>query len=447
MRYGMNLLLWSDVLSDEALPLLDQIREIGFDAVELPVFEVDAKKYAKWGKRLDDAGLARTAVTVRGVDDNPMSADPAVRRKGVEANKAVLECCQAAGAEALVGPYHSALGYFSGAGPTKDEWNWAVESMQEVAEYAEACNVTLALEYLNRFECYLLNTAADAARFCRDHNHRRWANLSLGNHGGHRAQRAGRGCLVIPGHATHDHHGRFGRLAAGHELLAPAAGAGHAHVEDERAGELGQGPIVQQHVLLAVPFLPGDQRHGRGVLGVGDGNAGIAGGGQGGGHAGHGLEGDARLPQGLGFFGAATKHVGIAALEADHGAARPGGGEHLRLDFLLGNHSLGAVVPQTDPFGSFGGIASQGRIDQIIDQDQLRLPQALGSPHRQQARIARPGTDQINVSQRGTHTRLRHAETPEKQEREGDFGRRRPLGSGLARRPESTILGNGREGQ
>ena len=102
-----------------------------------------------------------------------MNSDPKIRRKGVDANKAVLDCCQAAGATVLVGPYHSALGYFSGAGPTKDEWIWAVESMKEVAEHAETCNVMLGLEYLNRFECYLLNTAADGARFCREVAHPR----------------------------------------------------------------------------------------------------------------------------------------------------------------------------------------------------------------------------------------------------------------------------------
>ena len=106
--------------------------EINQDAVELPVFEIDVEKYAKWGKHLDNAGLTRTGVTVRGADDNPMSSDPKIRRKGIDANKAALDCCQAAGATALVGPYHSALGYFSGAGPTKDEWNWAVEGMREL---------------------------------------------------------------------------------------------------------------------------------------------------------------------------------------------------------------------------------------------------------------------------------------------------------------------------
>jgi D-psicose/D-tagatose/L-ribulose 3-epimerase len=173
VRYGINLLLWTDVLSDDVVPLLDQIKTIGFDAVELPIFEMDVDKYTRWGKHLDNVGLARTGVTVRGVDDNPMSADPKIRRRGIEANKAALDCCKAAGVETMVGPFHSALGYFSGEGPTKDEWQWAVDSIREVAEYAEQCQVTLALEYVNRFECYLLNTAADGVRFCQEVNHPR----------------------------------------------------------------------------------------------------------------------------------------------------------------------------------------------------------------------------------------------------------------------------------
>ena len=171
MRYGINVLLRTDTLNDDSLGLLDEIKAIGFDIVEVPIFEIDTDKYAAWGKHMDDAGLARTAVTVRIGDDNPMSPDPAVRAKGVANNKGVLDCCQAAGVETLAGPFHSALGVFSGAGPTDDEWKWAVESMQATAEYAGQVGVTLAVEALNRFECYLLNTAADTARFCRDVNH------------------------------------------------------------------------------------------------------------------------------------------------------------------------------------------------------------------------------------------------------------------------------------
>jgi D-psicose/D-tagatose/L-ribulose 3-epimerase len=173
MRFGMNLFLWTDSLNDQTRPLLDDIKKMGFDAVEIPVFETDVKKYAAWSKIFDDAGLARTGCTVRGADDNPMSTDPKIRQKGIEANKIAVEVAAAAGCETLIGPYHSALGYFSGAGPTADEWKLAVDSMRQVAEHAEKCKINLALEYLNRFECYLLNTAADGARFCCDVNHPR----------------------------------------------------------------------------------------------------------------------------------------------------------------------------------------------------------------------------------------------------------------------------------
>jgi D-psicose/D-tagatose/L-ribulose 3-epimerase len=63
------------------------------------------------------------------------------------------------------------LGLFSGQGPTDDEWKWGVESMQEVAEYAGQTDVTLGIECLNRFECYLLNTHADSARFVNNVGH------------------------------------------------------------------------------------------------------------------------------------------------------------------------------------------------------------------------------------------------------------------------------------
>ncbi|MFO0902572.1 MAG: sugar phosphate isomerase/epimerase [Pirellulales bacterium] len=170
MKFGMNLLLWSGELNDGLLPVLEMLKNLGYDGVEIPLFNTSLD-YQAWGKRLDDLGLERTAVTVRGGDDNPISPDAAVRAKGVEATKKVLDCCAAVGATTLVGPYHSALGVFSGQGPTTDEWKWGVDSMRQVAEHAGKVNVTLGVECLNRFETYLLNTHADSARFVREVGH------------------------------------------------------------------------------------------------------------------------------------------------------------------------------------------------------------------------------------------------------------------------------------
>jgi D-psicose/D-tagatose/L-ribulose 3-epimerase len=170
MKYGMNLLLWSGEVTEAMLPTIEKLRAMGYDGVELPLFNLDLD-YASLGKKLDDLGLQRTAVTVRNLEDNPISPEATVRAKGIELTKKTLDCCAAAGVQTLCGPYHSALGHFSGSGPTADEWAWGVESMQAVAEYAGSVGVKLGVEALNRFECYLLNAHADAARFARDVNH------------------------------------------------------------------------------------------------------------------------------------------------------------------------------------------------------------------------------------------------------------------------------------
>ena len=173
MKVGMNMLLWTDDLTDERqLPLLDLLAGIGYDGVEIPMFgAVEPDRFERLGRRLDDLGLERTAVTFRSAEDNPASPDPAVRRRGVEATNRVLDCCAAVGATILCGPYYGPLGVFTGAAVTDVEWSHGVGSMRRVAEHAAGCGVTLAFEYLNRFETYFLNTAADAARFAREVDH------------------------------------------------------------------------------------------------------------------------------------------------------------------------------------------------------------------------------------------------------------------------------------
>ncbi|MEI8212713.1 MAG: sugar phosphate isomerase/epimerase [Planctomycetota bacterium] len=170
MKYGMNLLLWSGELNDGLIPVLEKLKEFGYDGVEIPIFNLDLD-YSAWGKRLDAIGLQRTAVTVRNADDNPISAEALVRKKGVEANRRMLDCCAAAGVQTVVGPYHSALGTFSGSGPTSEEWKWGLESMRATAEHAGKVGVLLGVEPLNRFECYFLNAQSDAAAFCREVDH------------------------------------------------------------------------------------------------------------------------------------------------------------------------------------------------------------------------------------------------------------------------------------
>ena len=159
MRVGMNLFLWTDDPCDEAwLPLYERLATIGFDGVELPVFDTDVDRFRALGRRLDDLGLERTGCSVRAPESDPISADAAVRAEALAESKRVVDCCEAVGAKLLCGPLYAALGQFSGAGPTKEEWDRSVDVMRDVADHAASADVSLAFEFLNRFEIYLLNT-------------------------------------------------------------------------------------------------------------------------------------------------------------------------------------------------------------------------------------------------------------------------------------------------
>jgi D-psicose/D-tagatose/L-ribulose 3-epimerase len=171
MRIGMNLLLWASHITAEHYPVMAAIKRVGFDGVELPVFEGDAGHFREIGAELKKQGLRSTAVTVATPEANPASSDPAIRQAALERLMWVIDMVQAFGGETLCGPYHSPLGVFSGSGPTNEEKRYAAETLHRAAEYASGAKVRLAIEYLNRFECYFLNTAADTAAFVRQVDH------------------------------------------------------------------------------------------------------------------------------------------------------------------------------------------------------------------------------------------------------------------------------------
>ena len=162
MRTGMNLLLWTTHVDDSHGPLLAELAEAGFDGVEIPLFEGDAAHFRSVRAELDRAGLACTTVTVAEPAANAVSPDAAVRAAFVERMRWAVEMSEILGSELLCGPIHQALGEFTGQGASVDEVARAAAALHAAGEIAEGAGVTLAIEYLNRFECYFLNTATAA---------------------------------------------------------------------------------------------------------------------------------------------------------------------------------------------------------------------------------------------------------------------------------------------
>jgi D-psicose/D-tagatose/L-ribulose 3-epimerase len=165
MKIGMNLLLWTAKVGEAQYPLLNSLKKIGFDGVEIPVFEGSSQEYKALGAELRNQGLGATAVTVMSPDANPISPDAKIRQAAKERLQWVLDRSAEFNVEVLCGPLHSALGVFSGTAPTEDERKRGIEFFRDISEYAASAKVQLAVEYLNRFENYFLTTAADTLSF------------------------------------------------------------------------------------------------------------------------------------------------------------------------------------------------------------------------------------------------------------------------------------------
>ncbi|MDF1609942.1 sugar phosphate isomerase/epimerase [Hoeflea sp. YIM 152468] len=158
MKIGMNMFLWTTHVGRDHEALLRDIKATGFDGVEIPVFEGDVAHYRELALLLDDIGLERTAVAAMGDASMNLIGDAAARARGLDCMRATLDRSHALGATLICGPLHSTLGHFSGQGPTAEEFANSVVAQRQIGDHAASLGITVALEALNRFECYLLNT-------------------------------------------------------------------------------------------------------------------------------------------------------------------------------------------------------------------------------------------------------------------------------------------------
>jgi D-psicose/D-tagatose/L-ribulose 3-epimerase len=162
MKIGFCMLLWTTHVTEAHRGIIEDLKKTGYDGIEVPIFEGTPDHYERLGRRLDEAGLERTSVgVIPSLDKNPISDDPAARKAAVDYLAWSLECSEALGSRLICGPIHSTLGHFTGVGPTDAEKARAVEFHRAVGEMATKRGIAMAVEAVNRFECYLMNTLAD----------------------------------------------------------------------------------------------------------------------------------------------------------------------------------------------------------------------------------------------------------------------------------------------
>jgi D-psicose/D-tagatose/L-ribulose 3-epimerase len=171
MKFGVNLFIWMANFDATHLPLLQRIRAAGFDGVEAPLYRGRDFAVEAMRKGLAETGMECTMCSVMVDGLSLIAGDAAVRARAVDQLRENIATTAAVGATIIAGPLYAPVGYLPGRRRTEDEWKRAVEGWQQLGPWAAQHGVTVAIEPLNRFETFFLNTAEDAARFCDEVGH------------------------------------------------------------------------------------------------------------------------------------------------------------------------------------------------------------------------------------------------------------------------------------
>ncbi|MCR4401583.1 MAG: sugar phosphate isomerase/epimerase [Firmicutes bacterium] len=174
MRYAVS--NW--IYGDEALETTFQrLSRCGFDGVEL-VGEPERYRPADVKRLCGECNLQ--VLSIAGMYPWPTrerdlaNPDPEVRENAVAYLRTCVDFACDVGARMIIVVPSAAgktrpVGWRGDAdtweGAYRDEWAYAVESVRKAARYAEERGVALAIEPINRYESYLVNTAEQGLRF------------------------------------------------------------------------------------------------------------------------------------------------------------------------------------------------------------------------------------------------------------------------------------------
>ena len=173
MKIGINTFIWTANFERPHLDLLPRIKAGGFDGVEVGVFNFASFPAAELRRAAESNGLGITMCTALTGKQSIGTEDNDVRKASIAFLQQAIRAAAEAGVQILAGPFCSAVGYLPGRRRTEEEWKRAVDALQTLGRTLDEYKMTLAVEPLNRFETFFLNTADDAIRLNDEVNHPR----------------------------------------------------------------------------------------------------------------------------------------------------------------------------------------------------------------------------------------------------------------------------------
>ena len=166
---GIYYAYWTQNWDADFVPYIHKARALGFDILEVnagTVTRMDDRQRRRLRNAADEAGIELTYCIGLTPEFDIASEDAAIRRVGVEFLQDMARMAHSMGSAIIGGIiYGSWPGRLPAGTDKRSALDWSVASMREAVKVAEDCGAVLHVEVVNRFEQYLLNTAAEAVDY------------------------------------------------------------------------------------------------------------------------------------------------------------------------------------------------------------------------------------------------------------------------------------------
>lgn len=166
MRIGINTFLFTSPFNNESTKLFKQIKDWGFDTVELPIENPAHIDPALVKRELDKAGLTCGSICACMARDRDLRGTPRQQRIGLQYLNALLDQMVVLDCPSLIGPVYSATGRAEPVPRSeyKKQWKTVARHLKTVSKHAQSLGKQICLEPLNRFETDFINTCDQALR-------------------------------------------------------------------------------------------------------------------------------------------------------------------------------------------------------------------------------------------------------------------------------------------
>lgn len=166
-KVGIFYTYWVREWDDPVHPYIDKVADLGFDIIEMQsgtITDMSAAARRELKAHLDDRGLDFTSVIGLPPQYDVSSPDKAVRENGIAYLRKMTEAISEIGGSIIGGIVYSTWPASLPPGVTdkRPYFDRSVTSMKEAVKAAEDNGVIFAVEVVNRFEQFIMNTCQEA---------------------------------------------------------------------------------------------------------------------------------------------------------------------------------------------------------------------------------------------------------------------------------------------